>query len=301
MSRIQPHTPRRALATGLAVVVVALGPSPGGARAQGMSSDCLIEPHAVSELETRELGALEEVLVDRGDLVQAGQPVARLESDSEEIAVELMRARAEMDAEIEEARVRADYAARRLERTSRLMEQSTVSDHEHDQAATEAMEAKLQLGQALQRQKIAKLELRRAEEQLARRTLRSPIDGLVVKRLLQVGESVEDRPIMEIAASDPLNVEIIKPVSEFGSVQVGQVARVVPQYPGAEAVSARVTVVDGLIDAASGTFGVRLELPNPGHRIPGGVRCEVFFETDDVATNGAPPPDGPMQSGGRMP
>jgi RND family efflux transporter MFP subunit len=300
MSRFGAQAVRHGFVGWIAVAAVTLTLHRVEASAQGMSSDCLIEPHAVSELETREIGALEEVLVDRGDLVRAGQPVARLESGSEEIAVELMRARAQMDDELAEARVRADYAARRLERTSRLMEQSTVSDHEHDQAATEAMEAKLQLGQALQRQKIAKLELRRAEEQLQRRTLRSPIDGLVVKRLLQVGESVEDRPIMEIAASDPLNVEIIKPVSEFGTVRVGQIARVVPQYPGASPVAARVTVVDGLIDAASGTFGVRLELPNPGHEIPGGVRCEVFFEADDVATNLTPPPDSPTRSEGGM-
>jgi RND family efflux transporter MFP subunit len=249
------------------------------------NTDCLIEPHTVSELETREIGALEAVLVDRGDMVTAGQPVARLESSIEAIAVELMRARAQMDDELEEARVRADFAARRLDRTSRLMERSTVSDHEHDEAATQALEAKLRLGQARQRQKIAQLELRRAEEQLERRTLRSPIDGVVVKRLLQVGESVEDRPVLEIAGSDPLNVEIIKPVSEYGTVEVGQIARVMPRFPGATPVSARVTVVDSLIDAASGTFGVRLELANPGRTIPGGVRCEVSFEVEGVATN----------------
>lgn len=38
---------------------------------------------------------------------------------------------------------------------------------------------------------------------------------------------------------------------------------------------ARVTVVDRVVDAASGTFGVRLALPNPGHRIPAGLKCKV--------------------------
>ena len=291
MRRLEPRLSRWALAAGLAIAALTPTLQTGKALAQetgsssDSNSDCLIEPHTVSELETREIGALEAVLVDRGDLVTAGQPVARLESSIEEIAVELMRARAQMDDELEEARVRADFAARRLERTSRLMERSTISDHEHDEATTQAMEAKLRLGQARQRQKIAQLELKRAEEQLERRTLRSPIDGVVVKRMLQVGESVEDRPILEIAGADPLNVEIIKPVSEFGTVEVGQIARVMPRFPGATPVSARVTVVDSLIDAASGTFGVRLELANPDRAIPGGVRCEVSFEMDGVATN----------------
>jgi membrane fusion protein, multidrug efflux system len=34
-------------------------------------------------------------------------------------------------------------------------------------------------------------------------------------------------------------------------------------------------VVDKLIDAASGTFGVRLQLPNPNHKIPAGIKCSV--------------------------
>jgi hypothetical protein len=47
--------------------------------------------------------------------------------------------------------------------------------------------------------------------------------------------------------------------------------------PGGTAQRARVVVVDRLIDAASNTFGVRLELPNEDYAIPGGLRCDVRF------------------------
>ncbi len=40
-------------------------------------------------------------------------------------------------------------------------------------------------------------------------------------------------------------------------------------------VEASVTAVDKVADAASGTFGVRLEIRNPGNRIPGGLKCKV--------------------------
>jgi len=40
---------------------------------------------------------------------------------------------------------------------------------------------------------------------------------------------------------------------------------------------AKVVLIDRLIDAASGTFRIRLELPNPGHKIPAGIRCRVRF------------------------
>ena len=42
--------------------------------------------------------------------------------------------------------------------------------------------------------------------------------------------------------------------------------------------AARVKVVDRVVDAASGTFGVRLELPNPQGAVPAGVKCKVRFE-----------------------
>jgi hypothetical protein len=35
--------------------------------------------------------------------------------------------------------------------------------------------------------------------------------------------------------------------------------------------------VDRVVDAASGTFGVRLQLPNPGYRLPAGLKCEIRF------------------------
>ena len=40
---------------------------------------------------------------------------------------------------------------------------------------------------------------------------------------------------------------------------------------------AKVTIVDKVVDAASGTFGVRLEMPNPEHRITPGLKCKVIF------------------------
>jgi hypothetical protein len=52
---------------------------------------------------------------------------------------------------------------------------------------------------------------------------------------------------------------------------------VIPEQPIGGRYSATVKVVDRVIDAASGTFGVRLELPNRQRAIPAGARCRVRF------------------------
>ena len=239
---------------------------------------CLIDPNSVVELSTREIGTIRELLVDRGDAVRNGDIVARLDDEIESATVDLATARAQLKAEIEEAGTNVEFAERELSRITDLYQRKAVSFREMDGASTDAARARLRLVQAKQREKVAQLELRRAKQLLQRRALRSPIDGVVVEQMISPGESVENRSIVRIAKVDPLNVEVIVPVAMFGSITVGMEASVLPQFPGASANRARVTVVDPVVDAASNTFGVRLALANPDRLIPAGVRCEVQFD-----------------------
>jgi hypothetical protein len=82
---------------------------------------------------------------------------------------------------------------------------------------------------------------------------------------------------MQLLQVDPLNVELVLPVSQFGKIRHGQRAQVLPEEPVGGKYVAQVEVVDQVLDAASGTFGVRLRLPNPGNRIPAGVKCRAHF------------------------
>ena len=61
-------------------------------------------------------------------------------------------------------------------------------------------------------------------------------------------------------------------------IKVGAKARVRPALPVTGEFEATVLVVDRVFDAASGTFGVLLELPNPGGTLPAGHRCKLTFD-----------------------
>ena len=104
-------------------------------------------------------------------------------------------------------------------------------------------------------------------------------DGIVVERKLAPGEYVraDKSVIVRLAQIDPLHVEVIAPATLFTALKVGMPARVhlAPDYPGSY--PARVLVVDQLIDAASGTLGVRLQMANPGNQIPAGLKCTASF------------------------
>ncbi len=252
-----------------------------GASAEELAGfDCLILPQTVVDVSTREDGILQELLVNRGDSVAEGQVIAHLHRNVAQATVELSKARAGLKAEIQELRETLAFARREKERIDKLSNAKAISYNEKDKATTDATRAELRLQQALERRKIASLELMRAQRILENRTVRSPVDGVVVERMMSPGESAENRPIVKIAKVDPLHVEIIVPVDYFGAIRVGMQAEVMPRYPGASAKTAMVTVVDRVVDAASDTFGVRLLLPNPDLEIPGGVRCGIRFLED---------------------
>jgi len=52
---------------------------------------------------------------------------------------------------------------------------------------------------------------------------------------------------------------------------------IAPESPVGGRYSAKVTVVDRVMDAVSGTFGVRLDFPNPGMKLPAGIRCKLLL------------------------
>ena len=131
----------------------------------------------------------------------------------------------------------------------------------------------------LTNQHLANLELRRASAEIERRMIKSPITGIVLERFLHPGEFAKQDPILKLAQLDPLRVEVFVPVSLLGKITVGMDAQVFPEKPVGGTYPAKVTVADRVVDAASGTFGVRLELPNENYVLPAGLKCRVKFPT----------------------
>lgn len=238
---------------------------------------CVVMPSAVVDVASGVSGRVETIEVGRGDTVRAGQRVAALESGVEQANLVLAKTRAELETGIHLRRARLAFEERKVKRTDKLHTRKVVSEHEQDEAETDARLAAWQLRQAVDDQYLARLELARAEEVLKRRSVESPIDGVVVERFKWPGEYVEEEPILRVARLDPLWIEVVAPVALHGEVQKNMLAEVMAETEGGKPREARVIVVDPMGDAASGTFRVRLELPNPDHSLLGGVKCKARF------------------------
>ena len=82
---------------------------------------------------------------------------------------------------------------------------------------------------------------------------------------------------MKLAKINPLRVELVAPAALFGKITQGMSAEIEPEKPATHTYPAIVTIVDKLIDPASGNFSVRLALPNPSDKLIGGVNCIARF------------------------
>jgi RND family efflux transporter MFP subunit len=236
-------------------------------------------------------GLISSVAVERGEPVKRGQVVVMLESGPERAALAVAKQKADSSGPLKSAEAKLDLAVKKEKRAEELARQNFISNNALEEARTERALAESELKVARENQKLAELEVARASEVLNLRTLKSPLNGVVVDRYLKAGEiattSVKD-PILKIAEIDPLNVEVILPASLYGQVHRGDRAEVLPETPKHKFL-ARVAVVDRVINAASGTFGVRLELPNENQLVPAGAKCKVKFQKLGRDVSPAPP------------
>jgi RND family efflux transporter MFP subunit len=259
------------------MLVCVTSPRAYAGKSQASEVDCFIEPSVVVKVGSDTPGVVDTVLVDRGDFVSKGQVIATLNAEVEHATMELARSRAELEATIELKRANYQFALRVYKRTSDLYKDGLIPQQDMDKAQTNLSMTQRELEEALEKKKIAALEFKQAQKALERKTIISPINGIVVERYLSPGERVEQQPIMKLAQLNPLHVEVIAPLSMIGSVKTGDKVEVTPEQPVRGSYMGRVQIVDRVVDAASGTFGIRIELANPKYAVPAGIRCTVRF------------------------
>jgi membrane fusion protein, multidrug efflux system len=237
---------------------------------------CIIKPRVTVQLGSPVAGVLSATMVDRGDSVTKGEVVATIESSVDQATYALDALKAANDTAVRAEQADKELTQREVDRKQFLVDQKIANLNSLDELQTKVREGELRVQQAQMDRKVAELTAERSARELALKSIRSPIDGVVIERKLSAGEYIyEQTSIMTLAQIDPLSVEVVVPVDRYGSIKVGAVATVHPRPPVGGAYPAKVEVVDPVIDAASNTFGVRLTLPNPNHTIPAGIRCDV--------------------------
>lgn len=220
---------------------------------QQMSLYGEVEPTQVVTLRSRTEGIVESV-VSQGVIVSPGQELAQLSTDDRE--ARLARSQAQLA-----------NAQRSFDAAQRLAERG-VGPEADVQSRLAEVEA-------------ARAELRAIELEIENTTLRSPISGTVNRIISDVGAYVSlGGEILEIVDNDPLIAVIQVQQSQITNIRPNMPARV--SFIGGDETEGRVVFVSPLADAATRTFRVEVEVPNPDGAVPAGLSAEVTLITRTV-------------------
>lgn len=200
-----------------------------------------LEPVNQVEVGTEVSGTIETVAVDYNDRVKAGQVLARLDTDKLEAQVLKSKAALESaQANLLEAQANVFEAQNELKRLKHVRELSggkVPSQHDMDAAQAALKRARAEEAGARAQIAEAKATLRVDQTNLAKAVIRSPIDGIVLERKVEPGQTVAaslQTPIMFTLAEDLTQMELHVDVDEadVGQVKEGQKATfTVDAYP----------------------------------------------------------------------
>lgn len=246
-----------------------------------MGFECLLEPSQVVEVRAPVDGVIASIAVSRGDPIRRGQSLVVLQSEAERATVEVATLRAAAQGAISAARNRIDYTTKKLARLSDLRKENFSTQQALDEATAEMKLAESDLQLAIEARDLARADLKRAQEQLALRTIAAPFNGVVVDRMLNPGDLAESgsgrKPALRVAQIETLRADVALPAALFAQVRSGARASVTASVGGVT-YQATLRSVDRVIDSASGTFIARLEVQNPQGQVPPGARCTASID-----------------------
>ena len=205
--------------------------------------------------------------VQEGQRVEAGQVLAAL--DTADLQARLDRE----SATIAEARARLDLARKNQANNKALLEKAFISQNAYDSAhnAVQVAEANL---------KSAEAQAAIAQRALADAQVRAPFQGIVAKRVVNVGDQVTaDMPVLLLVDLARMELEAQVPVGEIPFVRVGQqVAFKVDGFPG-RAFAGRIDRINPSAEAGSRSISIFVALPNADASLKGGMFAHGVLDT----------------------
>jgi len=193
-----------------------------------VSATGTLNPVTSVQVGTQVSGQIKELYVDFNSPVRRGQLIARIDPETFEYRVRQAQADAEAArSALGRVQVSLINAQRELARARELVERNFVSPAELDarQAAFDLAQADLRNGQAVVAQREASLASARVD--LSRTEIRAPVDGIVIKRSVDVGQTVAaslQAPELFVIARDLRDMQVEASIDEadIGRVRVGQ-------------------------------------------------------------------------------
>ncbi|MCA9136451.1 MAG: efflux RND transporter periplasmic adaptor subunit [Planctomycetales bacterium] len=223
-----------------------------------------------------EIGRLEEVNVEIGDRVKAGEMIAKLEDGLQLEAVATAQWRAQMRGETNAAKAETALMKLKLDQLQSLENQRITRPDELKRAIADWEIAKSRELAATEQDQLRNLELSRYQLQLQRRKVLAPMDGVVAELFHAPGEYITpaDPAVIRLVVLDQLYGVFNVPVEEMGKIQLEDRVAVF-LMSASKSVTGTVASIAPDIDGESGTIKVRVLLDNEDGQLRSGDRCRM--------------------------
>ncbi len=254
------------------------------AAACGASFDGFTEPFRKIEVAASETGIVARLLVREGDRVNKGQALATLDNEVLAVSREIATATIQAKGKLDSAAAERDLRKTRLDRLEPLRADGHASQEEIDRALADLAVAEANLRAAREQHQLDELERRKIEAMIERRTLRSPIDGYVLKLQKDEREYVSpaSASVATVVQLDPLRVVFSLPTACAAKLGVGGAVDLELPDSGAK-LRGKVEFVAPVTEAESGTVRVKVLIDNAGGAYRCGIRCLLNAEQSKEA------------------
>ena len=261
-----------------------------------VSASGTVEAKDTAKVAFQVAGKVLNVAVQEGDPVRAGQLLAALDSSDYQHGADAAAGQVALArSNLEQAKVAYDQASDEYQRMKKLYDRKSLApnDFKKFEAAYLAARERYQPIEAGATQgdkgaAQAALEQAQAQDKIARKRLadtelRAPIDGIVARKMIDVGDTTAPgMPAFVVMNLNPAKVRVGVPEADVGKVKMGQGATIqVPSLEG-ESFAGKVTLVGIAAEPASRTFAVEIKVPNPHTTLRAGMIAEARIETDQT-------------------
>ena len=230
-----------------------------------------IEPVTSVDVGTQVSGIVSKLYVDYNSVVKAGQVIAELDRTN------LMSTLASAQANLKSAQSELDYQKSNYERYKNLYDKGLISANDYDQARLSYVRAQQTVAQQQE-------SVKRAQTDLGYATITSPIDGVVLSKEVEEGQTVASSfstPTLFKIAQDLTNMRVIAKVDEadIGEVKEGQrVTFTVDAFPNDTfEVRQEATTESNVV-----TYEVVISAPNQDLKLKPGLTANVTIYTLEV-------------------
>lgn len=263
-----------------AALCLLIGWSLGSARGQDGTPefDGFIEPLFDIQLAAGEIGVIQSLDVEVGDEIQAGQTIARLDDQLQQIAVSVAEAAAAMHGAVDAAKVEYELHLHRAQQIRQLSAEGLTRPDELRRAEADLQVAASRWLAAKEEIAMRQEELVKAKQMLQRRTITAPMSGVVAKIFRKAGEYVSptDPDIVRLISNDALVAAVNVPARVAAHVHRGDQVRITTTVPPQSLVATIITV-SPMIDGQSGTIQLRALVDSEGRDCRAGDRCTMRF------------------------